>query len=163
MTTIYSKRQSIDDLRVHTYMYIHTSIIQQEEGDQYLVDSSDAKAQYIAEVLLSTCPDQPNCLSHCVRIECFICADTWSHALDRIFSMVIWADIPCSPPTRCCTCNSYLWGMMRARMMQLQMPSICPHPWRLVLIPPKAAQDQAGMYTVGKTLTRVGKVDIPHK
>lgn len=46
----------------------------QEEGDQYLVDSSESKAQYIVEVLSSTCPDQPNCLPHCVEKECsYLC------------------------------------------------------------------------------------------
>lgn len=45
-----------------------------QEGHRYLVDSSDSKTQYTVDVLSPTCPDQPNCLPHCVEKECsYLC------------------------------------------------------------------------------------------
>ena len=42
---------------VHIMCACTFSMVLQEEGNRYLVDSSDSKTQYIVDVLSSTCPD----------------------------------------------------------------------------------------------------------
>ena len=57
-------------MNVHVCTITFSTVLQ-EEGDRYLVDSTDSKTQYSVEMLSSTCPDQPNSLPHCVEKECF--------------------------------------------------------------------------------------------
>ena len=170
----HSKGQNIDGLKVHTqviqhsvnecvhiYMYICTHQLSCRRDIstwwiQVIQRHSTLWRCYHPHVLIN----QTAFLTVWKKIA-LTCADTWSHAPATIVSMVICANTP----TRCftCTCNGNPWVMMMARMMLLQMPPICPHPWRLVLTPPppppKTAQEEAG---IGKTLIS-GKVDLSHK
>lgn len=113
-----------------------------------MVDSSDSQAQYIVEVLLSTCPDQPNCLPHCVEKECsYLCR----HMIT-------------------CTCYDFQHGHLckhthKVFHMHMQRQPVnddegendavtnatdLPSPMEIGVNPPKATQDEAG---IGKHLT----------
>ena len=136
---------------------MYTPIILQE-GDQYLVDSSDSKAQYIVEVLSSTCPDQPNCLPHCVEKDCsYLCR----HMIT-------------------CTCYDFQHGHLckhtyKVFHMHMQRQPVrdddgkndavtntidLPSPLEIGVNPHKTAQEEAG---IGKKKLIIGKVDLPHK
>ena len=143
----HTRGQSIADSKVHVQVIcylknvdlhecvctITLSNVIQEEGDRYLVDSSDSKAQYSVEILSSTVWQT---VCHTVwKRSAFTCADTWSCAPAMISSMVICVNTP----TRCSTftCSSNLWMMMEVTLIQSQIPLIYLHPWRLVLLPPR--------------------------
>jgi len=104
------------------------------------VDSSDSKAQYIVEVLSSTCPDQPNCLPHCVEKECsYLCRHMIS-----------------------CTCYDFQHGHLckhthKVYHLHMQQQPVNDDgdivtdttdlslPMEIGVTPPKAAQNEAGI------------------
>lgn len=138
---------------VHIMCACTFSMVLQEEGNRYLVDSSDSKTQYIVDVLSSTCPDQPNCLPHCVEKECsYLCRHMIS-----------------------CTCYDFQHGHLckhthKVFHLHMQQQSVSddgesddgesddgsntdavtdttdlPSPMEIGVTPPKTAQDEAGM------------------